>query len=246
MVRIRLDQLLVSRGLAPTRSRARDLIARGCVAVDGVTAAKAGQSTDDSADVVVTEEQSGRISRGGLKLAAALDAFDLAAEGRVALDIGASTGGFTDTLLQRGARRVYAVDVGRGQLHPSLGNDPRVVSLEAVDARSLSSELVPEPVDAVVADVSFISLTKVLAAPLALARDEAWLIALIKPQFEAGRLAVGKGGIVRSAEDRTRAIEIVRSWLAGRPGWTVVGVIPSPIPGGAGNEESLIGAIKDG
>ena len=181
------------------------------------------------------------VSRGGLKLEAALDAFGLDPKGRVALDIGASTGGFTDVLLARGAAKVYAVDVGREQLHPKLRADPRVLVLEATDARSLDASILKEQVTAIVADVSFISLTLVLPAALGLAAPGAWLVALIKPQFEAGRAAIGKGGIVRSEADRRKAVEKVRAFVEDA-GWTVVGVIASPILGGSGNEEFLIGA----
>ena len=183
------------------------------------------------------------VSRGGLKLAAALDHFAFAVAGVVALDIGASTGGFTEVLLARGAARVYAVDVGHGQLHRRLARLPAVVSLEGQDARALDGTTVPEAVGAIVADVSFISLTKALPAALALAAPEAWLIGLIKPQFEAGRGAVGKGGIVRAAADRQRAIELVAGWLGAQAGWRLVDVIASPIRGGSGNQEFLIGAV---
>ena len=159
----------------------------------------------------------------------------------MALDIGASTGGFTEVLLAEGAAKVYAVDVGRGQLHERLRADPRVVSLEATDARNLDAALIPEPVGTIVADVSFISLTQALPAALKRAAPGAWLVALVKPQFEAGREAVGKGGIVRKAEDRERAVVRVRDFLEGE-GWIVLGVIPSPIEGGSGNVEFLIGA----
>jgi 23S rRNA (cytidine1920-2'-O)/16S rRNA (cytidine1409-2'-O)-methyltransferase len=241
---MRLDQLLVKRGLVATRSRARDLIARGLVVVDAGKADKPGHLVAEDASISVRDEAAARISRGGLKLAAALEAFGFRPAGVVALDIGASAGGFTDTLLQAGARRVYAVDVGTGQLHASLRKDPRVVVLEKTDARALDTRLIPEPVDAIVTDVSFISLTKVLPAALALAAPQCWLVALVKPQFEAGREAVGRGGIVRSPGDRARAVETVRAWLAAQPGWTVAGVVPSPIKGGSGNEEFLIGARR--
>ena len=185
------------------------------------------------------------MSRGGVKLAAALDHFAFAVEGVVALDVGASTGGFTQVLLKRGAARVYAVDVGHGQLHPSLAGDPRIISREGCDARGLDRALVAEPIGALVADVSFISLTKVLPAALDLTEPGAWLVALIKPQFEAGRTAVGKGGIVRDPAARERAVEAVSAWLAGQAGWRVLGVIPSPIVGGSGNTEFLLGAIRE-
>lgn len=239
----RLDQALVTRGLAATRSRARDLILRGQVLVGGRAVAKAGTLVSDDAEITVSPGAGAEaVSRGGLKLAAALDAFGLDPAGRTALDVGASTGGFTEALLARGATRVYAVDVGRGQLHPRLAADPRVVSLEETDSRSLDTALVPEPVGVIVADVSFISLDKALPPALALAAPGAFLVALVKPQFEAGREGVDKGGIVRDAAVRDAAVARVRDWVAGLPGWRVVGVIPSPIPGGSGNREFLLGA----
>ncbi len=182
------------------------------------------------------------VSRGGLKLEAALDAFGFDPKGRVALDVGASTGGFTDVLIARGAAKVYAVDVGRGQLHAKLRVNPRVVALEGTDARALDRPVIREEVTAIVADVSFISLTLALPAALRLAAPGAWLVALVKPQFEAGREAVGKGGIVRSEADRQKAVAKVRTFIEGEAGWTVVGEIASPIRGGSGNEEFLIGA----
>ncbi len=186
------------------------------------------------------------VSRGALKLMAALEHFRFSALGVVALDVGASTGGFTQVLLERGAARVFAVDVGHGQLHARLAEDPRVVSLERCDARSLDRTRIPEPVGAIVADVSFISLTKALPAALALAAEPAWLVALVKPQFEAGRAAVGRGGIVRDAAARARAVALVQDWVAAQAGWQVAGVIPSPIAGGSGNEEFLLGAVRGG
>jgi 23S rRNA (cytidine1920-2'-O)/16S rRNA (cytidine1409-2'-O)-methyltransferase len=238
----RLDQFLVEKGFAPTRSKAADLIRRGAVSVAGVAVLKPGAPVTLDAPLSVSPDANRYVSRGGLKLAAALDAFGLEARGRVALDIGASTGGFTDALLARGAARVFAVDIGQGQLHANLRADPRVVVLETTDARNLGPELILGPVTAIVADVSFISLTQALAGPLALAAPGAWLVALIKPQFEAGREAVGKGGIVREASNRAKAVARVRGFIEDQPGWTVLGERPSPIPGGSGNEEFLIGA----
>jgi 23S rRNA (cytidine1920-2'-O)/16S rRNA (cytidine1409-2'-O)-methyltransferase len=192
------------------------------------------------------EGEADYVSRGALKLAAALDAFGFDAAGRIGLDIGASTGGFTDVLLSRGAAKVYAVDVGHGQLIAKLKDDERVVSLEGRDARSLTREEVPDQVGAIVADVSFISLEKALPASLMLAAPGAWLVALVKPQFEAGRDAIGKGGIVRDAAVREAQGERIRAWLDGQPGWRTVGLMPSPIQGGSGNEEYLVGARFDG
>jgi len=237
----RLDQKLVAEGLAPSRARAADLIRLGCVTVSGQIVLKPGALVTDDAAIVVTAGAGDHVSRGALKLEAALHAFGFDPLGRVALDVGASTGGFTEVLLTEGAAKVYAVDVGRGQLHDSLRADPRVVSLEATDARALDAAAIPEPVGAIVADVSFISLTQALPAALAHAAPGAWLVALVKPQFEAGRAAVGKGGIIRKAEDRERAIARVRAFLE-TEGWIVLGVIPSPIEGGSGNAEFLIGA----
>jgi 23S rRNA (cytidine1920-2'-O)/16S rRNA (cytidine1409-2'-O)-methyltransferase len=242
---LRLDQILTARGLAPTRSRARDLILRGLVLVDGAVQTKPGALVTDRAVLSVSGE-SDYVSRGTLKLAAALEAFGFDPAGRVALDVGASTGGFTEVLLARGAVKVYAVDVGHGQLHQKLKDDARVISLEGRDARSLAREDIPEPVGAIVADVSFISLEKALPAALALASRGAWLVALVKPQFEAGREAVGKGGIVRDAAVREAQGMRIQAWLDQQPGWHSVGLMPSPIQGGSGNEEYLVGARFDG
>jgi 23S rRNA (cytidine1920-2'-O)/16S rRNA (cytidine1409-2'-O)-methyltransferase len=244
--KMRLDRILVDRGLAATRSRAADLIRLGAVSVEGAPAPKPGTLLDPGASLAVDTQASPFVSRGGLKLAAALDAFRLDPKGLIALDIGASTGGFTEVLLERGASRVYAVDVGRGQLHRKLRDDPRVVALEETDARSLAAGVIAGPVAAIAADVSFISLTKVLPAALALAAPGAWLVALVKPQFEVGREAVGKGGIVRDAEARAKAVAEVRAFIEATPGWAVFAEMPSPIQGGSGNEEVLIGARHDG
>jgi 23S rRNA (cytidine1920-2'-O)/16S rRNA (cytidine1409-2'-O)-methyltransferase len=237
----RLDRLLVGKGIAATRSQAADMVRRGCVTVGGVLAVKPGALVADASGVAVSPGAAPYVSRGGLKLEAALDAFGFEPKGRVALDIGASTGGFTDLLLAGGAAKVYAVDVGRLQLHDRLRADPRVVVLERTDARRLDRSVIGEEVAAIVADVSFISLTLALPAGLRLAAPEAWLVALVKPQFEAGRGAVGKGGIVREPAERRKAVEKVRNFIEGE-GWTVVGEVASPILGGSGNEEFLIGA----
>ena len=186
------------------------------------------------------------VSRGGVKLAHALAHFGIAPEGVVALDIGASTGGFTDVLLAHGAARVYAVDVGRGQLAWKLRQDPRVVVLEGVNARRLDREQVPEPVDLIVCDASFIGLATLLPAALALAASGATVVALIKPQFEAGREQVGKGGIVRDPAVRDQVVARIRAWLAALPGWRVLGTTESPITGAGGNVEYLIAARKAG
>lgn len=244
--RARLDQALVSRGMTSTRARARDLILRGAVTVDGVVAMRPSAPVDAQASLAIDADADRFVSRGGLKLSAALAQFGFECHGRIALDIGASTGGFTDVLLQAGAERVYAIDVGRDQLHPRIACDTRVVRLEGINARDLTRKDIPEPVDAIVADVSFVSLTKVLGVPLSFAARKCWLVALVKPQFEVGRASVGKGGIVRDPADRERATATVRGWIAGLPGWRVVGQLASPIVGGSGNAEILVGAIKDG
>ncbi len=244
--RLRLDQALVARGLAPTRSQARDLVLRGCIVIGGATAAKAGQEVADDVSIEVVPGAQPYVSRGGLKLAAGLAAFGFDAGGVTAIDIGASTGGFTHVLLEGGAARVYAVDVGHGQLHETMARDPRVIGLERQDARLLDAAVIAEPIGAIVADVSFVSLTKVLGPALGLAAPGAWLVALIKPQFEVGRAEIGKGGIVRSAAARERAVSGVRQWLEAQPGWQTVGTVPSPIRGGSGNDELLTGARRDG
>jgi 23S rRNA (cytidine1920-2'-O)/16S rRNA (cytidine1409-2'-O)-methyltransferase len=246
-MRKRLDQVLVERGLAASRSRARDAISRGLVRVDGAVAAKPGALVECQASLHIDPEAGTRyVSRGALKLAAALDAFGFDPKGRIALDAGASTGGFTQVLLARAALKVYAVDVGHGQLHEQLRVDPRAVSLEKCDVRKLSREIVTEPISAIVADVSFISLAKALPAALGLAVPGAWLVALIKPQFEAGPANVGKGGIVRDEAVQEKVVQDVKAWFEAQPGWVVKGVIPSPIEGGSGNREFLLGASFNG
>ncbi len=244
-MRQRLDLALVERGLAPTRSQARDLVRRGCVRVGGVVAIKASAGIAEDAAIEVEEGAQPYVSRGGLKLAAALEAFGFSAGGVIALDVGAATGGFTHVLIEAGAKRVYAVDVGSGQLHPSLAADARVTSLESCDARALDNSMIPDLVGAIVADVSFISLTQALPAAMGLAAPGAWLAALVKPQFEVGRDHIGKGGIVRDEAARERAVAKVRDWIDAQPGWTVTGIIASPIAGGAGNQEFLIGARRE-
>lgn len=243
---MRLDVALVERGLVSSRSRARDLIKSGKILVDQRVCTKASAEIDMQQVLTLEPGTHATVSRGAAKLEAALASFRFDPGGRVALDVGASTGGFTETLLAHGATRVYAVDVGHGQLHASLRADPRVVSLEGCDVRGLTRTQIPEPVDAIVVDVSFISLSKALPAALPLAAPGAWLVALIKPQFEVGRARIGKGGIVRDAQARQDAVEAVATWLAAQGGWEVVGTCPSPIRGGSGNEEFLLGARKDG
>ena len=241
---LRLDLALVARGLAPTRSRARDLITRGLVEVDGNVAMKPALELGSGRSIRVLTDDAFSASRGSIKLKAALDMFGFSPAGAIALDVGASTGGFTELLLARGAAKVYAVDVGRDQLHPRLRADRRIVSLEGQDSRTLDTALIPEPVGAIVCDVSFISLMKALPAPLALAAPDAWLAALVKPQFEVGRAAVGKGGIVRNEAATLAACQDIQTWLACEQGWHVRPLIPSPILGGSGNTEYLLGATR--
>ncbi|HYK43023.1 MAG TPA: TlyA family RNA methyltransferase [Thermoanaerobaculia bacterium] len=236
MARQRLDLLLVARGLAPTREKAQGLILAGLVEVDGRRSEKAGAPVSEDADVRVGGPLHPYVSRGGIKLAAALDAFAIDPRGLVCADIGASTGGFTDCLLQRGAARVYAVDVGYGQLDAGLRGDPRVVVLEKVNARALSEVHLPEPVALAAVDLSFISVRKVLPALIPRLAPVAAVVVLVKPQFEAGRSEVGKGGIVRDPAIRERVVREVGEFAAGI-GLAIVGVVPSPIRGARGNQE---------
>jgi 23S rRNA (cytidine1920-2'-O)/16S rRNA (cytidine1409-2'-O)-methyltransferase len=239
---MRIDLLLTERGLVPSRSRARDLILRGLVTVNGRPVTRPGSPVSADSDIAISEPWSGYVSRGALKLEAALDAFGFSANGLITLDIGASTGGFTQVLLRRGAARVYAVDVGHNQLDVALKRDGRVAVLEWTDARCLDTRLVPDPVGAITADVSFISLTKALPAAFALAAPGAWAVLLVKPQFEAGREAVGKGGIVRSQAARAEALASVERFVAAQPGWRPMQSMVSPITGQSGNVEYLLGA----
>ena len=241
----RLDLALVERGLVRTRARARDAILRGHVTVDGKLAVRPAMTVEPDAAIALDDPASGYVSRGSLKLIAALDRFGYSPTGRVALDIGASTGGFTQVLLERGAAKVFAIDVGHGQLDPALAADPRVVSREGVNARDLVPGDIGEPAAAIVADVSFISLRLVLPPVLALAGPAAWGIFLVKPQFEVGREALGKGGIVRDPGLAERSAADIAGWLETAIGWRVDGIILSPIEGGDGNREFLLGARRD-
>ena len=244
MSRVRLDHLLVARGLAESRARAKAAIAAGGVTVDGAPAKAASQLvTQDS--VLDYVEAHRFVGRGALKLDHALSQWPVRIDGRVALDVGASTGGFTEVLLERGAARVFAVDVGQGQLHPRLAADPRVTNLEQTDARDLDASIIAEPVDLIVCDASFIGLAKVLPAALALAASGADLVTLVKPQFEMERRAdVGRGGVVRDAEAREAALARVVAWLDDL-GWRVRETADSPIVGGDGNREYLLWASRD-
>ena len=240
--RRRADRLLVERGLFESRAKAQAAIAAGLVTANGVPVGKA--SDEITADAVVqARPEHPWVSRGGVKLAAALDHFCIDPKGRVCLDVGASTGGFTHVLIERGAGRVYAVDVGRGQLHASLRIRPEIASLEETDIRTLGSALLPDPPDLVVVDVSFISLKLVLPPALALTRPPAQLIALIKPQFEAGRAHLKKG-VVRDPQVHQAVCEDISAFVAGL-GWNVLGIIPSPVTGGNGNREFLLWATRD-
>jgi 23S rRNA (cytidine1920-2'-O)/16S rRNA (cytidine1409-2'-O)-methyltransferase len=239
----RLDQLLVDHGLAESRTRAQALVMAGLVFSGENKLAKSGQTLAEDAPIEVRGRDHPWVSRGGIKLAHALDAFALDPAGVVAMDIGSSTGGFTDVLLSRGAARVFAVDSGTNQLAWKLRDDPRVTVLEQTSARILTAELIDAPCDWVVCDASFIGLAKVLARPLELAAPDCRLVALIKPQFEVGREEVGKGGVVRSPELHARVCHEVREWLSGI-GWTVDGLTTSPITGPEGNVEFLIAARR--
>ncbi|QIG79616.1 TlyA family RNA methyltransferase [Stakelama tenebrarum] len=245
MAKQRADQMLVDRGLAESRTRAQALIMAGLVFAGDRKIEKAGQTLPEDAALEVRGRDHPWVSRGGIKLAHAIDHFALDPAGAVAIDVGSSTGGFTDVLLSKGAERVYAVDSGTNQLAWKLRKDDRVVVHEKTSARILTAQHIPEPVDWVVCDASFISLAKVLDVPLGFARPGAQLIALIKPQFEAGREEVGKGGVIRDATVHARVCGEVTDWLDGA-GWQIDGVVQSPITGPEGNVEFLIAARKQG
>lgn len=243
-MKTRADQLLVDRGLVDTRVRAQALILAGLVFTGEMRVAKAGDMLAEDAPLAVRGQEHPWVSRGGLKLDHAIDHFSLSPTGRICLDIGASTGGFTDVLLTHGASRVHAVDVGHGQLAWKLRSDPRVVVHEKVNARTLTSELVPDPIGVLVCDASFIGLRTVLPASLGLCISGAWAVALIKPQFEAERGQVGAKGVVRDPAVHDQVCAMIQDWWAALPGWTVTGIEPSPITGPEGNREFLIAARK--
>jgi len=244
-MKVRADQLLVSRGLAESRTRAQALIMAGAVFSGEKKLAKSGDMLAQDAPLEVRGKDHPWVSRGGIKLDHGLIHFRFEVTGAVALDVGSSTGGFTDVLLSRGAAKVYAVDVGTNQLAWKLRKDDRVVVHEQTNARNLNADILPEAVDIVVCDASFISLAKVLDAALKLAKPDAKLVALIKPQFEAGREEVGKGGVVRDPAVHDRVCTEAKGWVEAQ-GWTVLGVTPSPITGPEGNVEFLLGAVKSG
>ena len=245
MSKVRADQLLVSRGLAESRTRAQALIMAGAVFSGEKKLAKAGDMLAEGAPLEVRGKDHPWVSRGGTKLDHGLSHFGFDVTSAVALDVGSSTGGFTDVLLSRGAAKVYAVDVGTNQLAWRLRQDSRVIVHEQTNARELDSNIIPESVDVVVCDASFIGLAKVLEAPLRLAKHGAKLVALIKPQFEAGRAEVGKGGVVRDPAVHERVCAAAKAWVESQ-GWTVLGITPSPITGPEGNVEFLLGAEKIG
>ena len=238
----RLDQLLLDRGLVSNRSRAQALIVAGKVFSGERRLDKPGHQVTLDLDVVVRAPDYPWVSRGGVKLSHALDHFHLNPAGRVCLDIGASTGGFTHVLLDRGADRVYAVDVGYGQLADPIRNNNKVTILDRTNARYLDGKTIPQPIDFLVCDASFIGLRTVLPASLLLTANSAIFIGLIKPQFEVGKQEVGKGGIVRDVELHTKVIAQITDWLSAQAGWDVLGVTPSPITGVSGNQEYLIAA----
>ncbi|MBV8889730.1 MAG: TlyA family RNA methyltransferase [Alphaproteobacteria bacterium] len=242
----RVDQLIVDRGLAESRAKAQALILAGLVFAGERRLDKPGLEIAEDATIELRGRDHPWVSRGGVKLAHALDHFAIDPRGRIALDIGASTGGFTDVLLTRGAVRVYAVDVGHGQLAWKLRQDPRVVVRERVNARYLGRAEIPEPVDLVTCDASFIGLATVLPAALALTREQAELIGLVKPQFEAGPDRVGKGGVVRDPRVHREICERASAWVETQPGWRVVGLTESPIQGPQGNREFLLYARRSG
>lgn len=239
---MRADIFLVENGYAKSRNEAQAAIRAGTVLADGRKIEKPSQLLKANMNIEYVKPHP-YVSRGGLKLAAALEKFALSAEHRICLDIGASTGSFTEVLLNGGASKVYAVDVGHGQLNPKLARDPRIVRRDGVNARDLTRTHVPDAPDAITIDVSFIGLKLALPRALEMAAPGAWLVALVKPQFEVGRFAIGKGGVVRDAAAQKSALEDISSFIAAS-GWTVLGHMDSPITGGEGNREFLIAAQK--
>lgn len=239
----RLDEEVAARGLLPSRSRARDAILRGCVSVEGQIERRPGRRTSTGCRIAVRDPSAAYVSRGALKLLHGLDTFGLSPQGRAAVDIGASTGGFTQVLLERGARSVAAIEVGRDQLAAPLREDGRVRLHEGLNAREVTSEHLGAPYEALVADVSFISLAKALERVLDLAAPGAWLLVLFKPQFEVGRRSVPRTGVVGDGTAVDEALRTFQSWLEER-GWCPIGVTPSPIDGADGNREFLVAATR--
>ena len=243
-MRRRLDQLLVDRGLMASRARARDAILRGAVAVNGVAATKPGAMVDPAAVLTAADPAATYVSRAALKLIHALDRFGIDPAGLHCLDIGASSGGFTQVLLERGAAHVTSIDVGHGQLAPALAEDARVTAIEGLNARDLAADHLPASPQLVVCDVSFISLTLALPPGLRLAAPGARLVALVKPQFEAGRAAVGRTGVIRDPDIHHAVCARIGAWIGEEQGWRVLGIGMSPIDGGDGNREFLLAAAK--
>jgi 23S rRNA (cytidine1920-2'-O)/16S rRNA (cytidine1409-2'-O)-methyltransferase len=244
--RLRLDLALEARGLLPSRARARDAILRGTVKVNGTVAAKPGVLVSETDAVTLDDPASRYVSRAALKLIAGLDAGRIDPAGKTCLDVGASTGGFTQVLLERGAVHVTAIDVGHGQMHPDIAGDPRVTEIEGLNARDLSAaDLAGRIPDFIVCDVSFISLKLALPPALAIANDGAKGVFLVKPQFEAGREAIGKGGLLKDPYDAARVAGLLQDWLDGVPGWRSLGLHLSPIEGGDGNREFLLAGVKN-
>ncbi|MDQ1197776.1 MULTISPECIES: TlyA family RNA methyltransferase [Agrobacterium] len=241
----RLDQLLVAKGLFASRSRARDAVSRGTVSVNGKIVTKPSLCFAENAVIAIDDPAQDYVSRAALKLVAALDHFELDPKGHECLDVGASTGGFTEVLLERGAGHVTAIDVGHGQIHPRVENNPRVTSIEGLNARFLTEDDVDgREISFIVSDVSFISLKLALAPALDLAKDGALAVLLVKPQFEAGRDAISKAGLLKEPETAPQVAEELERWLTEDMGWESLGLIPSPIAGGDGNVEFLLGGRK--
>lgn len=242
---LRLDVYLVEESVFKSRARAQEVIKAGLVHVDGVSVLKPSQLIQPEATVTVTGDVHPYVSRGGVKLKAALRHFNIEVVDKICLDLGASTGGFCDVLLRAGARKVYAVDVGSGQLDPAIECDPRIVNLEKTHAKDLSRQLIPDPIEALCCDVSFISLQKALPPALALCAPGAHLAVLVKPQFEVGREQIGKGGLVKPGRENAEGVaEALCAWLGEQQGWKPLGFIESPIVGGDGNREFLMGGVK--
>ncbi len=247
MAKKRADQILVDRGLAESRSRAQAYIMAGNVYAGEQKITKSGQQLKEDEILEVRGKEHPWVSRGGLKLAKGLQEFDIDVSGMTVIDVGASTGGFTDVCLEAGAAKVYAVDVGHGQLAWKIRNDDRVAVLEKTNARYLNVEQIPEPANLIVCDASFIGLQTVLPAPMSLAADGCVLVALIKPQFEVGKGKVGKGGVVREPDLHKEVCDKIENWITEEmTGWTMIGLTQSPIKGPEGNIEFLIGAKYDG
>lgn len=240
----RLDQLLVTLSLFASRSRARDAIQRGTVTVDGKIVTKPGTLFTEEAQIAIDDPAQDYVSRAALKLVAALDHFQLDPQGQHCLDVGASTGGFTEVLLQRGAAHVTSVDVGHGQMHPRISADPRVTNIEGLNARNLTAEDIGKPISFIVSDVSFISLKLAVAPALALAEPGARAALLVKPQFEAGRDAIGKAGLLKDPSSAPAVAAELERWFCEDMGWKSLGLIASPIAGGDGNHEFLLAGIK--